>query len=65
MNCVICNKPVERKGYWAKTCSDTCLSKLKSIQSSNAIKLRKTKPMPYINYYENEDDVIEEILDSL
>jgi len=65
LNCVICNKPVERKGYWAKTCSDECLSKLRSIQSRNAIKLRKIKPLRYINYYENEDDVIEEILEAL
>lgn len=66
MNCVICNKPTERKSYWAKTCSDTCLSKLKSIQSSNALKLkRKEKPIKYINYYENEEDVVEKILETL
>lgn len=65
MNCVICNKPVKRK-HKAVTCSDPCLYKLRSIQSSNALKLkRKEKPIKYINYYENEEDVVEKILESL
>lgn len=65
MNCVICNKPTERKSYWAKTCSDDCLSKLRSIHSRNLKLKRKEKPVKYINYYENEEDVVEKILETL